>query len=152
MNNIKIKSSSIILLLVIFHLSLFLTALDVSAERLSVKSNTANIRSGPATTYKVLWQIEKYHPVDVIKKKGNWYQFKDFESDSGWIHKSLLSNMATVITKKNCNIRSGPGTKYKIAFTTEKGIPLKIIEKKEKWLHVQHADGDKGWINKPLVW
>lgn len=148
----NVKRFPVILLLAFFHLSFFIIPVDASAERLSVDSNVANIRSGPGSTFKVIWQIEKYHPLVIIQKKGNWYQFKDFENDRGWIHKSLLRNVETVITKKSCNIRSGPGTNHKIAFTAEKGIPLKVLKKGDKWLQVQHADGDRGWISKPLVW
>jgi SH3-like domain-containing protein len=39
------------------------------AERLSVKANIANIRSGPNTSDAVIWQVEKYHPLNVLKKK-----------------------------------------------------------------------------------
>ena len=123
------------------------------AERLSVSNPIANIRSGPGNNYDILWQVEKYHPLLILEKSGNWYHFRDFEGDSGWIHRSLLSNTPTVITKsETCNIREGPGTSSKIVFTVGKGIPFKIIEKKENWIHIQHADGDQGWIHKSLVW
>ncbi|MCK5193429.1 MAG: SH3 domain-containing protein, partial [Desulfobulbaceae bacterium] len=71
----------------------------------------------------------------------------------GWVHKSLISKISSVITdRENCNIRSGPGAGYKILFTVESGIPFKVIKRKGKWIHIQHADGDKGWIHKSLVW
>jgi SH3-like domain-containing protein len=123
------------------------------AQRLTVGVSTANIRSGPGKNYDVLWQVEKYHPIEVIEKSGNWYLFKDFEGDKGWIYYSLVRSIPSVITKKeNCNIRSGAGTKFEILFAVEKGIPFKIVEEKGSWLHVRHADGDKGWIHKSLVW
>ena len=79
------------------------------AERLAVSVSVANVRSGPGENYDVLWEIEEYHPLDVIKKSGQWYQFRDFEGDEGWIHKSLVRNIPSIITKKErCNIRSGP--------------------------------------------
>jgi len=149
-NPILIKAFSIasisIVLLIIFSSAAL-------AERLSVASSIANIRSGPGTKYDVLWQVAKYHPVLVLKKSGKWYHFRDFEGDKGWIHKSLVHKIPSVITnKENCNVRSGPGTKYKILFATEKGIPFKILKRKGNWIHVQHADGDKGWIHKSLIW
>lgn len=147
---VLIKACSIasisIVLLIIFSSTAF-------AERLSVAPSVANIRSGPGTKYDVLWQVAKYHPILVLKKTGTWYHFRDFEDDKGWIHKSLVRKISTVITNKNkCNLRSGPGTKFKILFTTEKGVPFKILKRKGNWIHVQHADGDKGWIHKSLVW
>lgn len=123
------------------------------AERLSVNVSLANIRSGPGTQNKILWKVEKYHPLEIIRKTGSWYYFRDFEGDRGWIFKDLVSKIPSVIVIKNkCNVRSGSGTNFKILFTVEKGVPLKVIKRKGEWLHVQHADGDKGWIHKTLIW
>ena len=140
----------------IFSISIVLVIIfssTVFAERLSVAPSIANIRSGPGTGYDVLWQVAKYHPILVLKKTGTWYHFRDFEDDKGWIHESLVDKTSTVITNKNkCNLRSGASTNFKILFTTEKGVPFKILKRKGNWIHVQHADGDKGWIHKSLVW
>jgi SH3-like domain-containing protein len=134
-------------------LVILLTAGTVWAERLSISVPKANIRSGPGTQYDVLWNCEKYYPLIVLKKNGDWYRFKDFENDEGWIHKSIVDNTRSVITKNDkSNVRSGPGTRFNIVFTVEKGVPFKVIEKKGQWLHIQHADGDQGWIYEPLVW
>ena len=148
--HILIKACSIV------SISVFLLIIFSSitlAERLTVASSIANIRSGPGTKHDILWKVEKYHPIFVLKKSGNWYHFRDFEDDKGWIHKSLVRKIPSVITnKEKCNVRSGPGTKFEILFTTGKGIPFKILKRKGNWIHVQHADGDKGWIHKSLIW
>ncbi len=124
-----------------------------SAERLSVAVQVANVRSGPGITNEVLWKIEKHHPLLILKKSGSWYYFRDFEGDQGWIHKSLINKISSIITKKEkSNIRSGPGTTFKILFAVEKGIPFKVINQKGTWIHIQHADGEKGWIHRSLVW
>jgi SH3-like domain-containing protein len=123
------------------------------AERMTVIKQTANIRSGPGTKHKIIWKVEKYHPLFIIKKSKGWYRFRDFEEDKGWIHSSLLGTVPAIITKQNlCNIRSGPGTKFEILFTVEKGIPFKVLKRKGGWINIQHADGDEGWIHKSLVW
>jgi len=133
---------------------LLLTGADVvRAERLSVSVNIANIRSGPNTSDAVIWQVEKYHPLEITQKQGRWYLFKDFEGDRGWIHNSLLSDINTVVVKSDaCNVRSGPGTDHAIRFTVDKGVPFKVLEEKGAWIHVVHADGDQGWIHRSLVW
>lgn len=41
-----------------------------AAQRMAVKNDIANIRSGPDVKSELLWQIEKYHPVLVLEKKG----------------------------------------------------------------------------------
>ncbi len=122
-------------------------------ERLSVFTPFANIRSGPAKSFDILWKVEKYHPLLVFEKSGNWFHFRDFEGDQGWIHRSLLGKTPTVITKsEKCNIREGPGTSFNILFTVGKGIPFKTIKRKGNCIRIRHADGDKGWIHKSLVW
>ncbi|MBU0988059.1 MAG: SH3 domain-containing protein [Proteobacteria bacterium] len=124
-----------------------------SAKRLAVVADVANIRSGPGSNYDILWKIGQYHPLAVLKASGNWFHFRDFEGDEGWIHKSLVGTISTVITvADNCNIRSGPGTGFEIRFSVEKGIPFKVIEHRGEWIHIRHADGDQGWIHKSLVW
>ena len=127
-----------------------------AAERLCISAPIANIRSGPGTEgYDVLWKAEKYYPLEIIEKDGEWLYFKDFEGDKGWINNSLVGNMPTVVTVRDkCNLRSGPGTgpTETVIFTLEKGVPFMVLEKKGDWLHVQHADGEEGWLHKDLVW
>lgn len=124
-----------------------------AGERLCITSKIANVRSGPGTNQETLWQIETFYPIIVIEKKGNWYNFKDFEGDMGWVHNSLVGKVPSVITvKDSCNVRSGPGPKDAVVFTVEKGVPFKVLRKKGNWLQVEHGDGDRGWIYKTLVW
>ena len=134
--------------------SLFLAPpLAAMAEYISVKVPVANIRSGPSENSDLLWKVEAYHPLLVLEKKDGWYHFRDFEGDEGWIYGSLVNKEQSVITKKDdCNVRSGPGTNFDILFTTEAGIPFKVLKKKGQWLYVLHTDGDRGWIHQSLVW
>lgn len=123
------------------------------AERMAISAPVANIRSGPGKNHEILWKIERYHPILIEKKSGSWYGFSDYEGDKGWVHKSLVQDIPAVITvKEKCNVRSGPGTGNPVVFYVGSGIPFKIIEKKGNWLHIEHADGDTGWIHKSLVW
>ena len=125
----------------------------VAAERLTVKASIANMRSGPGTGHEVLWQVEKYHPFMVVEKKDTWVKIKDFEGDMAWIHASLLTNVEGVITQKiNCNVRAEPTTDSRVLFTVERGVPFKVIKRQGDWIHIEHADGEKGWIYHTLVW
>jgi len=149
MRTISLGTIVIIMIMV----TIVLTSILALAERLSVSSRIANIRSGPGTGYEILWKVEQYHPIEVLKKQGPWYYFRDFEGDEGWIHKSLTHKQATVITiKKKCNVRKGPGTNHDIVFRIEKGIPFLILQRQNRWLQIKHADGDRGWIHKSLIW
>lgn len=142
----KVQPIIILLLIIVF-------AGVANAERLAVSAPVANIRSGPGTGHNVLWKVEQYFPIFVIEKSGEWYRFEDFEGDKGWVHRSLVGKIPAVITKNDSsNIRSGPGTTYQVLFSVEKGIPFKVLKRENNWIHIEHADGDKGWIHKSLVW
>ncbi len=125
----------------------------IANERRCINKAIANVRSGPGTDYSIKWKVEKYHPIIILKKQGDWYQFEDFEKDQAWIHESLTGTDESVITiKDDCNVRSGAGTDNKIVFKVVRGVPFKVLGKKGNWYKVKHADGDQGWIHKTLVW
>jgi SH3-like domain-containing protein len=134
-------------------LAAILSVNAAAAERRAVKASIANVRSGPGTRHAILWKVEKYFPLQIVKKSGKWYRFVDFEGDRGWIHGGLTNKTPSVVVKKGkCNIRSGPGLKNPVVFTAERGVPFRVLERSGKWIRVKHADGDKGWIYKSLVW
>jgi SH3-like domain-containing protein len=135
-------------------MALALLSAAASAERMSVKADKANIRSGPGTSgYDILWEVERYHPLEVLQKQDGWVYFRDFEGDKGWIYGDLLGKEATVITRTDLvNIRSGPGTNHDIVFKAEKGVPFRVLGEQGDWLHIESRNGDKGYIHKKLVW
>ncbi len=128
-------------------------AMAAFAERLSISAPIANIRSGPGTKHAILWNVEKYYPIKVVEKKGVWYHFEDFDKDKGWVHQSVVDKTPSVITNTDkSNIRSGPGSNHPVVFSVERAVPFKVLKKQGNWINIEHADGDKGWIHKSLVW
>lgn len=133
-------------------LSLIL-AVPALAERVSVSVPMANARSGPGTGYKILWKLERNHPLEVEKTSGPWIYFRDFEGDRGWVHRDIVSKAdAVIVVKDQCNVRTGPGTEHGIAFTAARGVPFRVVERKGEWIHIRHADGEEGWIHRMMVW
>jgi SH3-like domain-containing protein len=131
----------------------FMFAATAAAERYSVAGDHANIRSGPGTAYEIAWQVRRNYPLFVIEKTGSWCYFRDFEGDKGWIHKSLLHRVPTIISSKSeCNIRSGPGTGHRVLFTVDSGISFEVVQHQGNWIQIRHADGDEGWIHRSLIW
>lgn len=136
-----------------FMMICLMAASAVAAERMAIQADVANVRADPGTKGDILWKMERYYPIIVLEKKGPWYRFKDMDGHQGWIHKSLLGSTATVVVRvRLANIRSGPGTQHDVVFDAEKGTPFKVIEKKGRWIRIQHSDGDKGWVFDSLVW
>lgn len=55
------------------------------------------------------------------------------------------------VSKDNVNLRTGPGTRYRIAWHLDKGYPLMVLSSKNKWYRVKDFEGDIGWIYKSLT-
>jgi SH3-like domain-containing protein len=119
----------------------------------SIAADEVNIRSGPGTRYEVLWQFFEGYPLLVLKTKGDWLQIRDFEGDEGWVHERLTNNLAHLVVKKNrINMRSGPGTKFRVIATAEYGVVFRTIERKKNWVKVKHDNGTSGWVYRKLLW
>lgn len=120
----------------------------------SVKGENVNVRTGPSTKKPVYMELSKGYPLKVIKRQGDWVKVTDHEGDSGWVHASLVEDSSNVIvnSKSKINMRSGPSTKNKKIAEVYRGVVLKKLATKGKWVKVQHEDGMIGWIYKPLLW
>lgn len=55
------------------------------------------------------------------------------------------------IAREEVNMRSGPGTRYPVIWELGRGFPLKIIERKGKWIRVKDFEGDTGWVFRKLT-
>lgn len=55
-----------------------------------VKGTIINVREGPGTNSKVLFQAEKGVSFKVLKSKKQWLQVQHADGEIGWIHKSLV--------------------------------------------------------------
>ncbi len=147
-----------ILLVVSFFLLISALSSAALAQMVSVVGDNVNLRSGPGTKYSVKWKYGSGFPLKVVQEKDNWVQVEDFEGDRGWLYKKLTSDSGHMIVKvyKNennkINIRSGPGTKYKIVGKAYYGVVFKTIKQQNGWALVKHDSGLEGWIKRSLLW
>lgn len=129
-----------------------------AAEMVSIRGENVNMRSGPGTNHEVLWKIGSGFPLEVLEKSGGWLKVRDFEGSVGWVSQTVTSKEAHAVVRvnkgsnKNINIRNAPGTKGGIVATATYGVVFKVLEKKNGWVHVEHANGVKGWIRQDLLW
>lgn len=124
----------------------------------SVAGEKVHLRKGPSTRYSIIWELGKGFPLKVIGSRGKWYKVSDFENDVGWIYKSLVSRKPHLIVKVNrndkgkINIRSGPGTRYKVVGKAEYGVVFETLQRGNGWVKVRHETGLTGWIKRSLLW
>jgi SH3-like domain-containing protein len=57
---------------------------------LIVKAPLVNVRQGPGTKTKVLFQAEKGVSFKRVGKKGLWFKVQHADGEIGWVHKSLV--------------------------------------------------------------
>lgn len=128
------------------------------SEVLSVQGEKVSMRTDPDQKAKTIWEYGNGFPVEMLKRQGEWVMVKDFENDSGWIHKSKLLKGKAVIVKANpngeraINIRSGPGTENPIVANAYYGVVFVAQEKKDSWIQVSHESGISGWVKPEFLW
>ncbi len=132
---------------------LLLSVAIAHGEMVSVARPKVNMRSGPGTGYAILWELGYGYPLMVKEKRGNWIKVLDFEGDTGWVYRSLVSRKAHLIVKKErVNIRSGPGKKYRIVGQANYGVVLRTLKCGKNWVKVKHENGLSGWVKRSLLW
>ncbi|WP_313951330.1 SH3 domain-containing protein [Accumulibacter sp.] len=125
----------------------------LARDMVSIKGSIVNMRSGPTTRSEILWQLKRGYPLQVLKQKGRWLQVRDFENDKGWVARALTNRTPHYIVKASkANMRSGPGTRYRLVGKTQRYDLLRTRGAKAGWVKVERSDGVKGWISKRLLW
>lgn len=127
---------------------------SASAQQMvSISKTEVNMRSGPGTNHDVNWALVKGYPLQVLSRKGNWLQVRDFENDKGWVFKSLTVKSPHHIVKANvANLRSQPTTRSKVTGKLVYGEVLTTLDKRSGWVKVQRDTGVKGWVSRNLLW
>lgn len=123
------------------------------AKMVSINADEVNLRAAPSIKSRIEWVLGKGFPLQVISRKGKWLKVRDFEKDTGWVYAPLTSRKAHMVVKKKVvNIRSGPGTKYKIIAQAKYGVVFRTIKQIKGWAKVRHQNGTTGWISRKLLW
>jgi SH3-like domain-containing protein len=148
------KKNNKFLFFLIFFLFFFNKLLAEDQKKfLSLKNIEVNLRFGPSKEYPViLLYKKKFLPVVVLDRFETWRKIKDYNSNSGWIHISQLSNKKTAINIKKNSVLYTKDTIYSKPIAKLEVGRLVLIEKcKIKWCKIK-SDDFKGWIMKDFLW
>jgi SH3-like domain-containing protein len=126
----------------------------ISSFALCVKSDKADLRAGPGTSYAKTWEVYRYMPFKALKEQGNWVKIGDLEGAPHWINRDQLTGRypCAVVKGKFAHLRSGPGTGYDKLGTAPHLASFKIVGKKSDWLKVMDENDGSFWILQSLVW
>lgn len=121
-----------------------------------------NLRTGPATKYKLIVMIPKSKTVTAIEQTGTWvkvsYQYTlsgKKTVKTGWVSASFIKKISTAPktvkfakttyqVTDNVNMRSGASTKYKTLHTIPKGKTIISTEKVSDWYKLTYTYPSKG--------
>ena len=134
--------------------ALALQAAGVFAQQfVSVSAREANVRSGPGTQHDVHWSLSRGYPLQVIARRGEWLQVRDFEKDTGWVHRSLTGKSAHMTVKARvANLRQQPRTGARLAGKLAYGDVVRTLERRGDWVRVRQDNGKTGWVARKLLW
>lgn len=122
-------------------------------EMVSIDRPVVNMRSGAGTEHEAIWKLNRGYPLIVTESKGDWLKVRDFENDEGWVAKRLTGKTPHFVVKSTtANIRSGPGTKYRVVGKAVYGEVLRTVERRSNWAKVRNGDGLVGWVSRTLLW
>lgn len=128
----------------------------------SLKSDRANLRSGPSTEYPTGWVFRRAGlPLEVIKEFDAWRQVRDAEGATGWILQSLLSGRRTGLVlpwevkagsaPPQVPILASESTSASIVANVEAGVIANLHSCDGKWCRVTVGDYG-GYIEQKKLW
>ena len=139
------------IIIVIFFLS-FLPNATAEDIFLSLKKNKVNVRYGPGFESPIKFFYKKINlPIKQIDKKGNWRRIIDLKNNSGWIHRSQLKTINSIIPIKDKILFNKPSKFSKPLAKIKKGRVLLIEKCETKWCKVKTSKFS-GWIKTGDIW
>ncbi|WP_416899532.1 MAG: SH3 domain-containing protein [Minwuia sp.] len=113
----------------------------------SLKSSTANLRSGPGRDYPIRWVYQRrLLPVEIHDEHGHWRAVRDPWGETGWLHKSLLSGRRTAMVQRDLEpLLREPRPGSDVLLYAERRVigTLEVCE--NGWCRLS-IDGRAGWM------
>ncbi|MCF3592524.1 SH3 domain-containing protein [Rhodobacteraceae bacterium LMO-12] len=114
-----------------------------------------NLRTGPGSEYQIVQRMGHGSRVDVLETKGSWSRVRQQANGAeGWAFRKYLVPEKARSVKRTVyspgdgflNMRTGPGSEFKIMRRMYHGDQVDILERKGSWVRVYHPrTGAKGW-------
>ena len=134
-------------------LTLFLSStINATEVFLSLKKNKVNVRYGPSFESPVKFIYNKMNlPIKQIDKKENWRRIIDLKNNGGWIHRSQLKAINSIIPLEEKILFKSPSNFSKPLAKIQKGRLLIIQKCIKGWCKIK-SEKFKGWIKNDNIW
>ena len=131
---------------------IFFSAANADEVFLSLKKNKVNVRYGPSFESPVKFIYKKINlPIKQIDKKENWRRIIDLKNNSGWIHRSQLKPINSVIPLTDKILFKKPSSFSKPIAKIRKGRVLILQKCEGDWCKIK-SNKFTGWIKINNVW
>lgn len=131
-----------------------LLALAAPASSKSIGKDQVNVRAEPNRESAILYTAPLAYPVEIKKEQGQWVYCLDWQNNSGWVYKSLISDIDTaVILVENANVRSAASLNANVVANAELGNIYTILARNNNWVKLGYFQTGEsvGWIRDDLV-
>ena len=119
---------------------------------LSLKKNKVNVRYGPSFESPVKFIYKKINlPIKQIDRKENWRRIIDLKNNSGWIHKSQLKKINSIIPLEDKILFDKPSNFSKPLAKIKKGRILVLQKCENNWCKIK-SESFQGWIKTNNIW
>ena len=140
------------IILIALTIILFISTAEAQEIFLSLKKNKVNVRYGPSFDSPVKFIYKKINlPIKQIDKKENWRRIIDLRNNSGWIHRSQLKPINSIITLENKILFKKPSKFSKPLVKVKKGRILLLQKCEKDWCKIKTGKF-KGWIKTDNIW
>ena len=120
----------------------------------SLKSDESNLRIGPSKNYPIvlIYNVANF-PIKIVDEYQDWRKIIDFESNSGWVHKSLIkAERYGIIKNQNYKtVKIYNSIENKIIGEIDRGSIVLISKCKIDKCKIIKSNYS-GWIKKEDIW
>jgi SH3-like domain-containing protein len=140
------------IILLVFFFIFFPLITNADEIFLSLKKNKVNVRYGPSFESPIKYIYRKINlPIKQIDKKENWRRILDFKNNGGWIHRSQLKNINSIIPLRDLVLFKKPTNFSKPLAQIKKGRVLIFNKCEKNWCKIE-TEKFKGWIKTDSIW
>ncbi len=144
----KIIKKSIVIILFL----LFSSTVESNEIFLSLKKDKVNVRYGPSFDFPVKFVYKKINlPIKQIDNKENWRRIIDLKNNSGWIHRSQLKKVNSIIPLEDKILFKKPSFLSKPIALVKRGRVLILKNCDGNWCKIKSKEF-KGWIKIDNTW
>ncbi len=139
-------------ILTVFFLLFISSVCNAEEIFLSLKKNKVNVRYGPSFESPIKFVYKKIDlPIKQIDIKENWRRIIDSKNNSGWIHRSQLKSVNSIIPLEDKILFNKPTLFSKPLANIKKGRVLIVQKCKLGWCKIK-SEKFKGWIKTNKIW